>query len=338
MRLTARYVLKRLAIFVLVMFVAISINFIIPRLAPGDPVQAVLSRMTRSGRQISGGAEMVAAYEKLFGLDASLFKQYVRYVANSFQLKMGYSISNFPTRVIDMILRSVPWTLGLLSVATLISFLIGIFMGAILAWEQGKHKTRLYSKFIPLFMIFGAVPYYLMGIGLLFIFAYTLQILPARGAVSIGAHVEFNFRTIIDILYHAILPGLSIILSGIGYWALGMRGMMISTIGEDYLYLAEAKGLRPMRIFWRYAVRNAVLPQVTALIMSFGLIVSGVVLVEIIFSYPGLGWLIYTAIRNSDYTLIQGTTFFLVLSVALAVLVLDLIYPLLDPRITYTER
>ena len=113
---------------------------------------------------------------------------------------------------------------------------------------------------------------------------------------------------------------------------------MISTIGEDYLYLAEAKGLRPMRIFWRYAVRNAVLPQVTALIMSFGLIVSGVVLVEIIFSYPGLGWLIYTAIRNSDYTLIQGTTFFLVLSVALAVLVLDLIYPLLDPRITYTER
>lgn len=338
MRITGRYVLKRLGIFFLVVFVAISINFIIPRLAPGDPVRAVLSRMTRSGRQISGGSEMVAAYEKMFGLDAGLFKQYLRYVANSFQLKLGYSISNFPTKVIDLILRSIPWTLGLLSVATLISFLVGIFLGAVLAWEQGKHKTRLYSRFIPLFMIFGAVPYYLMGIGLLFIFAYTLQVLPARGAMSIGAQLAFNFRSIIDILYHALLPGLSIVLSGIGYWALGMRGMMISIIGEDYLYLAEAKGLRPARIFWRYAVRNAALPQVTALIMSFGLIVSGVVMVEIIFSYPGLGWLIFNAIGNSDYTLIQGTTFFLVLSVAVAVLVLDLLYPLFDPRITYTER
>ena len=338
MRFTIRYLINRLLMFFIVILVAVTINFFVPRMAPGDPISAVLSKMESQGMRIVGGDKIVEAYRELFGLNGTLFDQYIRYVSNTFQFNLGYSISNFPSKIIDMILPSLPWTIGLLTVATIISFILGNFLGAFLAWEQGKQKIQFFTNFIPVVMIFGAIPFYLMGMGLMFIFAYTLQMFPVRGSMSIGAELNFNLSTILDIIYHGTLPAFSIILSGIGHWALGMRGMMISTIGEDYLYLAEAKGIKERNIFWQYATRNAVLPQVTALIMSIGTIVSGSVLVEIIFSYPGLGWLMYQAIGNSDYPLIQGTTFMLVLAVALSVLILDLIYPLLDPRITLTEQ
>lgn len=335
MRISKGYIIRRLIIYVIVIWVAATINFAIPRLAPGDPITAILQRLSLQGMRMEESAKMIEEYRKMFGLDANIFIQYIKSLTSYFRFELGYSLTYFPMKVTDLIKQSIPWTIGLLATAVVIAFAIGISIGALLAWRE---TPKLVKMFTPLLMIFAAIPYYLIAILLLFIFAFGLNLFPASGICSLGTTVSFSLKSIVDVVYHSILPALSIILTGIGGWALGMRGMMITIEGEDYLILAKAKGLKNRRIFWHYAVRNAILPQVTALAMSLGTIAGGAVLVEVIFAYPGVGSLLYTAISNSDYTLIQGITFVLVVAVATAVLILDLIYPLLDPRITYRER
>jgi peptide/nickel transport system permease protein len=184
------------------------------------------------------------------------------------------------------------------------------------------------------------IPYYLLAILLLFVFAFTLRWFPHSGTVGIGriSTGAFDVGYYLDIAYHSILPALSIVLASAGGWAIGMRGLMVSVLGEDYLTLAEAKGLPQRRIFLKYAVRNAMLPQFTSLAIALGHVVSGAVLVEFIFTYPGLGYRLYQAVTQSDYAVMQGITFILVLAVAGAVLIIDLLYPKLDPRITYARR
>ena len=184
-------------------------------------------------------------------------------------------------------------------------------------------------------MIGGVLPYYLLAMLLLYVFAFTAHILPMSGSVASGMTRELSWPFIQSVVRHAILPALSIILTSLGGWALSMRSLMINTIGEDYMLLAEAKGLRKSRILWRYAIRNAIPPQLTHLAIALGYVVSGAILVEIVFSYPGLGYQLYMSIVNSDYTVIQGITLILAMSVGLAVLIIDLIYPRLDPRVTY---
>jgi len=335
MGLTKAYIARRLLVFLAVVLVAATVNFIVPRLAPGDPVDAMLQRMMSQGAQFEGRAELVKEYRKMFGLDDSLPLQYIKYLKNTARLDLGYSLSTFPAKVMYLIRRSLPWTIGLLSVSTIIAFGVGITMGALMGW---RGTPRMVRNLLPLMMTFAAIPYYLMAILLLYVFAFGLNLFPASGAYSTGTTSGFNLSFIADVLYHATLPALSIVLVGVGSWALGMRGMMVTIAGEDYLTLAKAKGLKRARIFWRYGVRNAMLPQVTALAIALGHVVSGAVLVEIMFAYPGIGYLLYQGISNADYTLIQGITFFLVLSVAAAILVLDLLYPRLDPRITYGRR
>jgi len=335
MRIPKGYIIRRLIIYVVVIWVAATANFAIPRLAPGDPIMAILQRVNLQGMRMEESAKMIQAYRKMFGLDSNIFIQYIKTLTSYFRFEFGYSLTYFPMKVMDLIKQSLPWTIGLLSTAVVIAFIIGIFVGALLTWGGTPKIVKIFTPFL---MIFAAIPYYLVAILLLFIFAFGFGFFPASGVCSLGITVSFTLKSIIDVVYHSILPALSIILTSIGMWALGMRGMMITIEDEDYLILAKAKGLKNRRIFWHYAVRNAMLPQVTALAMSLGTMVGGVILVEVIFAYPGIGSLLYTAISNSDYTLIQGITFVLVVAVATAVLILDLIYPLLDPRITYGER
>ena len=173
---------------------------------------------------------------------------------------------------------------------------------------------------------------------LLYIFVYGLKWFPAGGGYGLNVSPGWTWDFFLDVAYHAVLPMMAVVIVAAGGWALGMRGMMISIHGDDYIVLARAKGLSRARVFWQYAVRNALLPQVTALAMSLGGVVSGSALVETWFSYPGIGWLLGMAVSNSDYTLMQGITFFMVLSTAFAVLLIDLLYPMLDPRITYQRR
>jgi peptide/nickel transport system permease protein len=330
--MTPGYVLRRLVVFVGVIWAAATINFLIPRLAPGDPVSAVLAQLTRQGGSAAGSAEIIASYRATFGLDDPLPVQYVRYVAALARFDLGPSLSSFPAPVSEIIARALPWTLALLVSATLVSFILGSVFGALLVWRGTPRITRVV---LPPVMVLAAIPYYLLGIVLLSLFAFGLPLFPSSGVQRIGDPSASAIGAFADVVYHSILPGLSIVLAALGGWMLGMRGTLVGVLGSDFLVLAEAKGLSRRRIFLHYAMRNAMLPQVTGLAIALGSVLSGAVLVEVVFSYPGVGLLLLRAIQNADYTLIQGITFFLVVGVALAILVLDLVYPLLDPRIAY---
>lgn len=323
------YLCRRLLMFAAVLLCATTINFIVPRLAPGDPTAAVLEQLTSRGQQVEGAADIVATYRAQFGLDDPLVVQYFRYLGNTLRFNLGSSISYFPQKVSSAILSALPWTIGLLAVSTFIAFVLGSLIGALLVWPRSSRAIRLAA---PVLMVMSAIPYYLLALVILYVFAIWTGWFPLGGAYG-SLPTGLNFATATDIVYHAFLPGLSIVLAGVGFWALGMRGAMINVLGEDYLMLAEARGLKDRRIFFRYAMRNALLPQVTSLAIALGTAVSGSVLVEVAFNYPGIGYLLYNALRSSDYFLVQGVSFFLVLTVAFAVLILDLLYPLLDPRI-----
>lgn len=324
------YALRRIGMFVAVVFLAITINFIVPRMAPGDPTAAVLEQLLSRGQQVEGAADIVANYRARFGLDDPLILQYGRYVWNTMHFDLGYSISYFPQKVESALVQALPWTLALLLTATIIAFSLGSILGALIAWPR---SPRVVKNLAPLLMVLSAIPYYLLALILLYVFAVWTKLFPLGGAASSQSALGLDLASAIDVVRHAFLPALSIVLAGLGFWALGMRGAMINVLGEDYLTLAEAKGLRPHRIFFAYAMRNAMLPQVTSLAIALGTVASGSVLVEVAFNYPGIGYVLYNALRSSDYFLIQGVAFFLVLTVAVAVLLLELAYPLIDPRI-----
>lgn len=323
--------------FVLTVWIGATLIYIIPRLMPGDPVGAMIGRMTAAAGRVENQAEIIAAWRARFGLDDPPLTQYFRYLGNLVRGDLNYSLANFPSNVSDLIARSLPWTIGLLGVATLFSFILGNTIGALMGWRR---TPKIIKSFIPMTLIFTSVPFFMLGLLLIYVFVYGLKIFPppGGGAATLNVGGGFSLETLWRIVQRSTLPALSIIIASMGFWALGMRGMMITTDGDDFLILAQAKGLRPRRIFFRYSVRNAILPQVTALALSMGSIVAGSILVEFIFSYPGTGYLLYLGISNGDYTLIQGVVFVLIAATAFAVLLIDLLYPFIDPRITYQKR
>lgn len=326
------YLLRRIGIFFLTIFIAATIIWLIPRLAPGDPITAMIDRMTRTAGYVENSDVIIEGWKERFGLNDPLPVQYVRYLGNLVTLDFGYSLAYFPTTVSQLIAQALPWTLGLLLIAVTITFLIGNFLGAILAWTR---TPRLVRYLIPLAMIFTSIPSILAALFLLYIFAFLLNWFPMLGSYELGVTPGLNLEFISSVIKHGTLPALSIILVSFGYWALGMRGMMITIEGEDYMHLARAKGLKSFYILYRYMVRNAILPQITAFAITLGTLVSGQILVEYIFAYKGMGTLIYDAIVNQDFAVIQGTSFILIVMTALAVLIIDLAYPLIDPRISH---
>ena len=329
------YFVRRITMFFLVVFVAASFNFLIPRLAPGNPIGAMTSRMAQASAGIENGQAMFEAYRKRFGLDEPIYVQYAKYMWNTVRLDFGQSLSAYPAGVWEIIRPAIGWSIGLIGVSVLVTFALGITVGALLAW---KGTPKIVRAVLPMSMIGGVLPYYLMGMLLLYLFAFSTRLFPMSGAYDSGIPREFTGPYIGSIARHAVLPALSIILTSLGAWALTMRGLMVNTIGEDYMLLAEAKGLPKRRMLWWYSVRNAIPPQLTHLAIALGYVVSGAILVEIVFSYPGLGYQLYMSIVNSDYTVIQGITLILAISVGFAVLIIDLIYPRLDPRVTYVAE
>lgn len=330
--LTAGYVLRRIGMFVLTVWLGATIIFIVPRLAPGDPVTATVGRMIAQGGSVEGSHELIEAWKARFGLDQPVSVQYVRYLGNLARFDTGYSLAFFPATVEELVTRAFPWTLFLLSIATVISFFVGNAIGALMAWRPTPGWIR---KLLPATIVFTAIPPFMLGILLIYIFAFQLEWLPFAGAYERGLSPGFNLPFILSALKHAILPAAAIVLTTMGFWALGMRGMMITIDGQDYMVLAEAKGLRPGRIFLRYGIRNGMLPAMTALALTLGSLAAGSVIVEYIFTYPGMGYLLYQGIINSDFNLVSGIVFYLILGVSFAVLILDLAYPLIDPRITH---
>ena len=334
--MNAGYVIRRLGIFIIVVWAAASFNFVLPRLTDINPVEQRILQMSSMGGASAGNMDqMILSYEKRFGLDQPLWKQYLLNLKNTAKFDFGFSIAFFPTSVLDIIGQALPWTLILLTLVTLLSFALGVLLGALIVWP-GAHGG--FKVLVPALMGLSAIPYYLVGIVLIYLFAFLWRIFPLGGGYSIGASPELSLPFIWDAIKHAILPAVSILASTLGIQALSMRGMMITTLGEDYMTLGEAKGLKGTRLFLWYAVRNTMLPQVTVLALSMGYVVSGAILVEVVFAYPGMGGILYDAIRLFDYTLLFGIVFLIILAIALATLLMDLMYPKLDPRITYTRR
>ncbi len=329
------YVLQRVMQLILIVFIAVTINFILPRMIPGDPVEAALStKIAVSGNVSVDVQEVAAAYRAKFGLDQPLWRQYLSYWNDILHFEFGVSLVKFPETVMSQIQSALPWTITLMLVSTLIAFVLGSILGALFAWPR---TPKLFHILVSPFMLLSTIPFFLLGIILLSLFAVEFRIFPPGGGFSPTRIRAFNLGTALDILYHSILPALSIILGGMGAWALGMRAMMVTVLGEDYVTFAEAKGLPPRRIFLWYGMRNALLPQVTQLALALGSVLGGTVLVEAIFSYPGIGTLLFAAIASKDYFVIQGIVLILIFALAGALFIIDLIYPLLDPRIRYSN-
>lgn len=329
------YIVRRFFIFLAIVWAAATFNFLLPRLGGQNPIrEKLVSQSALSGAVQAGLEEMIKDFETKFGLDRPLWQQYLTYMSDVVRFDFNYSIANYPRKVVSMITDALPWTVMLLLVTTLLAFVIGNLLGALLAWPGAPQFLRYV---MPPILMMGAIPFFLLGLILVYVFGFFLGIFPMYGGYTTGTIPTLTVSFIWDVIWHTMLPALSIILVSMGGWALGMRSLMVMTQGEDYVIFADAMGLRNRTIFTRYAIRNAMLPQVTALALALGQIVSGAVLVEVIFGYPGIGTMLYQAIRGSDYYLVQGIVFVVIISIGLATFILDIIYPLLDPRITYRK-
>ena len=327
------YIIRRFLVFLLIIWLAATLNFFLPKLSGQDPVRTKLLAEASLGGYVQAGIEdMVKVYQEKFGLDKPLWRQYLNYLDDVAHGDFNYSISNYPRTVAALIGEAMPWTIGLLGVTTLFSFAVGTVFGALLAWPGAP---RWMQWLMPPVWALHAIPFFLLGLVLMYLFAFQVQWLPIFGGYSAGANPALTWTFTLDVLRHAVLPALSIVLVSVGGWALAMRGMMVTTMGEDYVVFAEAKGLRSATIFVRYCSRNAILPQTTGLALALGQILSGAVLVEVIFGYPGIGALLFQAIKENDFFLIQGIVFAVIVALGFATFVLDVVYPWLDPRITY---
>jgi peptide/nickel transport system permease protein len=331
------YLIRRLVLFFVVVWVAASINFVLPRLSGGNAIRAQLMQQAAQGGYVQGNIDaMVAEFDKDFGLDKPLWEQYVTYLWNISHLDFGFSMSSYPMRVSTLMGNALPWTFALLGMSTAIAFTLGILLGGLMAWPSTPRF--LVNVLLPPFLTLSAVPYYMLGLVLLWVFAFQNHFLPIFGAYTPGVIPDWSdIEFLKDVAVHSILPALSIVLSALGFWALGMRAMMVTVQSDDFVQYAEAKGLKGRTVFFRYAGRNALLPQVTALGLTIGHILSGALLVEIVFSYPGIGTVLYRSIRAYDYFAIEGIVFGVIVSITVATLVLDLIYPKIDPRISYAK-
>lgn len=314
-----------------VIWAAGSLNFLLPQLSPKNPIAEKLTQLAAtSGVDPGQIAVLTEVFNERFGLDRPLWEKYVDYLIDLVTFDFGQSIVSYPAKVIDLIGAALPWTIGLMLTTTLISFALGTLIGAAAAWKRDSAALQALSSTL---MVFSAIPFYLIGLVLIYVFAVDLGWFPLSGGYSIFSIPGWNWSFFLEILHHAALPALSITIASIGIWAIGMRGMMVTVQGEDYMTFAEAKGLRPGRRFLRYGVRNAILPQVTTLALFFGQIVTGAVLVEIVFGYPGVGTLLLDSITLFDFPTIYGIVFILILAIGIAMLLVDMLYPLIDPRV-----
>jgi peptide/nickel transport system permease protein len=330
------FILKRLGLFLLIIWTAVTLNFIIPKLTPRNPLrEKLLEQASRSGFIEEGFDEMVKVYETKFGLDQPLWKQYLNYINDLLHLDLGYSIANYPQTVVELVGQALPWTIGLLLTATFIAFILGTLLGALMAWPKSSNFVRY---ILPSFLILGAIPAYLVALILIYFIAFQWKLLPLGGGYSLGTIPNLSLSFILEVLKHSILPALALILTSMGGWVIGMRGMMVTVQGEDYMTFGEAKGLRDGRLFYKYGMRNALLPQVTGLALSLSFLVSGSVLVELVFQFPGVGTLLARSINQLDYFMIYGIVLIIVICIAIALFIMDMVYPLLDPRISYENK
>jgi len=328
------YLLPRFVQYLVVIFIGVTLTFVIPRLSPADPVERQIGQLMSTGAQINPEAviHLREALTEMYGLEGSTLQQYGAFWGRLLRADLGPSLATFPTPVISLIQQALPWTLGLLLTTTLISWLLGNFLGALASFFPRNPLLRVIDI---LSQAVRPIPYYVMALVLLVLFAYFIPIFPFSGAYPAGTHVEFSWPFMLTVLKHSALPAISLVIVGIGSWYIGMKALASNIISEDYVVYAETTGLRPMTVVYGYVVPNAILPQITGLAMQLGTIFSGSLMMEIVFGYPGMGMLFQQAVMANDYSLIMGITLLSIVGVASAVFLLDLLYPLFDPRVRY---
>lgn len=332
--MSLKFVLKRLLFLVLVIWVASTVVFFIPRLSNKNPVRERLSQLAQSGGFSPGDIEaMVESYNQKFGLNKPLVEQYFDYLGSLARGDLGVSLFKYPRTVWDLILDSIPWTLSLLLVTTILSFVLGNLLGAVAAWPRSPGWLRTFAT--P-FVLLQGVPPVLCGILLLFFIAFRLKLAPLGNAYSTGIVPTFTLSFALDVLGHQVLPALALILGSVGGWVLSMRGMGVTIQGEDYVNFAEHKGLDGNTIFRDYYLRNALLPQVTGLALALSGVVTSGLVVEGVFALPGIGSTLIQAIRANDFLVIYGIVLFITIAVATLMILVEILYPLMDPRIRQT--
>jgi peptide/nickel transport system permease protein len=329
--MTIKLVIRRLLFLLMVIWVASTIIFFIPRLSPRNPVRERYAALARSGGFSPGDLEkIIAAWNAKFGLDKPLWEQYLIYMNSIAHFDLGVSINKYPRTVWQLIGDALPWSLTLLLVTTVLSFIIGNLLGAIAAWPRSP--TWLRTVATP-FVLLQGIPPALMGVLLLFFVAFRLKFLPLGNAYSTGIIPTWSLSFTLDVIKHEILPALALILGSVGGWVLSMRGMGVTIQGEDYVNFAEHKGLGGYVIFKDYYLRNAMLPQVTGLALALGSVVTSGIVVESIFALPGIGQALNAAIQANDFLVIYGIVLFITITVATLMVFVELMYPLLDPRV-----
>ncbi|MDA9518968.1 ABC transporter permease [Bradyrhizobium sp. CCBAU 11434] len=327
----ADYVGRRLAQFLLVVFIGINIAYVVTHASPIDPVEQSISAVTSFGNTAPDAIEqMRKSLRELYGLGGTPVQQYLTFWKRILSADFGPSLSAFPTPVGTLIGRALPWTACLLTVSTLIAWVLGNLLGGLAGYYRQSRGLKLMGVIA---MGLHPIPYYILAMLLLILFGFIWPVLPISGGATMNLPQTLTPEFVFSVLQHAVLPALSLILIGVGSWFLGMRSLVSNVLAEDYVVYAELAGVNSWRILTSYVMRNALVPQVTGLAMSLGGIFNGAVITEKVFGYPGLGSLLVDAVYAGDYGLVLGVTTISILSVSVGVLAIDLLYPLLDPRV-----
>ena len=325
-----RHVIRRILFYICAVWVAITLDFFIPRLAPGDPVAAIVGKMSLKGYV---SPEMKQTLAATFGLDTHdpLWIQYFKYLGNLFHGNLGNSIQYFPTPVAQIIGQDIWWSIMLGGVAVILGFIIGCFLGIIVAWKRGSAVDGVLS---PAMNFLSAIPYFWLALLSLYLFSYLLNWFPLSGGYD-SANIDpgWTFDFISSVIQHAFLPALTLVVASLAGWMLTMRNSMITTLSEDYVLMAKAKGLSDRRVMFWYAARNAVLPNITGFAIAIGAIVGGQLLTEMVFSYPGIGYALLQAVNQQDYAMLQSIFLIITLAVLGANFLADMLYVFLDPRV-----
>ena len=331
-----RYLIPRLIQYFLVIFVGITAVFFIPRFSPSDPVEKTITQLRSQGSSLDPASmdEFIEDLTEMYGLGGSLPEQYGAFWKRLLHGDFGLSFFQFPTPVIDLIAVSLPWTLGLLLSSTIISWVAGNLIGGLAGYYSRKPWSRVIDTIA---MIVRPLPYYIFAFALLILFGFVFRLFPISGGTSFGTGMAFNWNSIMDMLWHSFLPALSLVILGGAANFQTMKLIVQNVNAESFVQYARIGGIKERRIVGRYVIRNAMLPQFTNLALSLGQIFSGALITEIVFSYPGVGTLLYNAIITGDYNLIMGIIAISIIAITTGILVIDLLYPLLDPRIRYSQ-
>ncbi|HWQ12906.1 MAG TPA: ABC transporter permease [Roseiflexaceae bacterium] len=331
MELLKAYILPRLLQWFVVIVIGVTITFIIPRLLPGDPVEQAVQRVASNSVIDPRARESFEnAMRDMYGLQGTPVEQYFRFWARMLQGDLGPSLSAFPTPVTTIIANGLPWTVGLLGTSIVISWLLGLLLGTL----AGYYPNRLWSQVLDkVLIVVYPIPYYILALALVIIFAYYIPIFPLVGGAS--ARPGLTWAYLSSIVWHGFLPALSLVLIGTAFRFIIARAMTSTIVSSSYVQYAELAGLPKRKVIFGYVMRNSLLPQVTDLALSLGALFEGALITEVVFSYPGIGFQLYTAILQSDFNLIMGVTIFSIVGIATAVLIVDLLYPLIDPRVRY---